>query len=122
MKEIKYNYTAYVAWSDNDECYVAHVPAFKHCMAHGDTAEEAIHEVYDGLGGIIDAMSAEGMELPNDDQMIQLLKRLKPMIKISHLAKQADMKASTLSSKIDRGGPFSQEERKRLHEAIELCA
>jgi predicted RNase H-like HicB family nuclease len=32
-------------WSDEDDCWIADVPDLKFCSAHGETAEEAAHEI-----------------------------------------------------------------------------
>lgn len=115
-----HHYHAEVAWSEDDACYVARVPAFDHCMAHGDTPEEAIREVYDGLAGVINAMQERGMELPKSDEIARRLKELKSFIKISRLAETVGIPSSTLSSKIDRGGPFSADEIKRLRDSLQV--
>jgi predicted RNase H-like HicB family nuclease len=32
-------------WSDEDACWIADVPDLKFCSAHGETAEDAAHEI-----------------------------------------------------------------------------
>ncbi len=41
MKDYQIN----IFYSDEDESYIADIPDLKYCSAHGDTPEEALHEV-----------------------------------------------------------------------------
>lgn len=50
--------------------------------------------------------------------MAQRLKQLKPLIKITTLAKRAGLNPSTLATKMERGGPFSEDERGRIERAL----
>ena len=44
MKMKAFPYRIVVEFSEEDECWIARVPALPNCAAHGDTAEEAIRE------------------------------------------------------------------------------
>jgi len=111
-----HHYPANVAYSENDECFIARIPAFKHCSGHGETPEEALHEAYEGLRGIVAVMKADGTPLPDFDGTAIRLRQIRHIVKISSLAKLAGMRPS----KIERGGPFTPEERERLHSVLEL--
>ena len=39
------DYPIVIWYSREDECYVASIPDFEGCMAHGDTAEDAAKEI-----------------------------------------------------------------------------
>ena len=39
------DYHINVFWSDEDNCYIADIPDLEYCSAHGETPEEALHEV-----------------------------------------------------------------------------
>lgn len=119
-KEICQIYPATVSYSEEDECFIARIPAFKYCAGHGETPEEALHEAYDGLGGIIEVMRKDGAPLPDPDETAVRLRHIKGIVKISKLARLAGMPPSTLSSKIDRGGPFTAEERERIQSALSI--
>lgn len=75
-------------------------------------------ETCDGLSGIVELMERSGAKLPDPDSTVQQLRLLKPLLKITQLANLAGMKPSTLSSKIDRGGPFTEEEAERLKSVL----
>jgi len=115
-----HQYPATVAYSEDDECFVARIPAFRHCAGHGETPEEALREAYDGLAGIIAVMQQDGTSLPDADVTATRLRHIRHIVKISSLAKLAGMRPTTLASKIDRGGPFTRDERERLHAVLEL--
>lgn len=113
-------YQINVTYSVEDACFIARVPAFAYVAAHGDTPEEAIHEVRDALIGVVESMEAHGEPTPDPDTTAVRLRRLKPIIKMSHLAQRAGMRPSTLASKVERGGPFTESERSRIDQALAL--
>jgi predicted RNase H-like HicB family nuclease len=39
------DYHINVFYSDEDECYIAHIPDLEGCSAHGDSPEAAVREV-----------------------------------------------------------------------------
>jgi predicted RNase H-like HicB family nuclease len=58
-------YSINVAWSNEDNCYVALVPEFPNLSAFGETAGEAIKEAEIALKGFIDIYEEEGLDLPD---------------------------------------------------------
>jgi predicted RNase H-like HicB family nuclease len=116
----KYDYSATVRYSPQDEGYVARIPAFDHCTGFGETPEAAVHEAYEGLGGILEVMEHESLPIPDADTTASRLRRLKPIIKMNHLAREAGMRPSTLASKVERGGPFTESERSRIESVLAL--
>lgn len=62
MKPFPYKIT--IQWSAEDNCYLAEVPVFRYCLAHGDTPEEAAKEVVIAASAIIDCMIEDGKDLP----------------------------------------------------------
>ena len=42
---MKARYHINLFYSDEDKCYIADIPDLKYCSAHGETPEEALHEV-----------------------------------------------------------------------------
>lgn len=116
--EMLQRYSAVVSFSEEDGGYLARIPAFRYCTGFGDTPEDAIKEAYDGLAGIVEVMNQDGVELPEPESIVCELRTLKPILKITQLANLAGMKPSTLSSKIDRGGPFDAEESARLKSVL----
>jgi predicted RNase H-like HicB family nuclease len=53
-----------IFYSSEDDCYIADIPDFLMCSAHGSTPEEALHEVLIAKAGIIEAMKEAGQPIP----------------------------------------------------------
>jgi predicted RNase H-like HicB family nuclease len=60
-------YRITVEWSQEDEAYVARVPALPGCAAHGETEAEAVGEVRVAADLILQEMKAEGQKAPLSD-------------------------------------------------------
>ncbi len=58
------DYHINVFWSDEDDCYIADVPDIRYCSAHGETPEEALHEVRRALADILEDARERGIALP----------------------------------------------------------
>ena len=58
-------YPAVIAWSDEDKCFVARVPALLGCASHGDTVEEAAHNIMEAAEGWLETAAAEGIAIPD---------------------------------------------------------
>ena len=66
MKEA-FRFRILVEWSDEDQVYVARVPALPGCMAHGPTAEKATHEAERAAAIMLDVLSEDGKASPAED-------------------------------------------------------
>ncbi len=63
-----FRYRIFVEWSDEDEAFVARVPALgPGCMAHGATVESATHEVRTAADLMLEALEAKGQKTPEPD-------------------------------------------------------
>lgn len=60
----KFPYGIQVAWSPEDEAYVARVPALPGCAAHGDTPASAIEEAQEAATAMLEVMAERGDPLP----------------------------------------------------------
>jgi predicted RNase H-like HicB family nuclease len=58
------DYYIIVFYSEDDKAYIADIPDFEMCSAHGDTPEEALHEVLIAKEAIIDTMRERGLPIP----------------------------------------------------------
>lgn len=58
------DYHINIFYSPEDEAYIADIPDFKMCSAHGDTPQEALEEVLIARDAIIATMREEGLPLP----------------------------------------------------------
>ncbi len=64
MKKETFRYRILVEWSDEDQAFIARVPALPGCLAHGATAEKAAHEAEVAAGLILDVMKEDGKRPP----------------------------------------------------------
>lgn len=111
-KDMPYQIT--VAWSDDDEAYVAHVPALRYCVAHGETPEKAVKAVKAAAAEIIRVMKEDGKTLPAVDATLARVQALQALLNLSAIAKAASISVQTLSSKISRGTALSADESARI--------
>jgi predicted RNase H-like HicB family nuclease len=51
-------------WSKKDDCWIADVPDLKYCSAHGDTVEEAAHEIQIALAAWLEVAAESGIPIP----------------------------------------------------------
>jgi len=58
------DYHINIFYSAEDESYIADIPDFEMCSAHGDTPQEALEQVLIARDGIIAAMKERGLEPP----------------------------------------------------------
>lgn len=61
---MKIRYHINVFYSEEDKCYIADIPDLKYCSAHGDTAEEAFHEVLIAQEGWLESARAARQRVP----------------------------------------------------------
>jgi predicted RNase H-like HicB family nuclease len=62
-----FKYRIIVEWSEEDEAYIARVPAFPGCAVHGATSEEAAHEARVAANGMLEVMREHGDPIPAED-------------------------------------------------------
>lgn len=62
-----FRYRILVQWSNEDQAFIARVPALPGCLAHGPSAEKAIRAVEVAAGLILDVMREDGRRLPPED-------------------------------------------------------
>ena len=67
--EQPFKYRVLVGWSDEDDAYVARVPALPGCGAHGSSVAEAAAEVREAAGSMLAAMIESGDPLPAPEEM-----------------------------------------------------
>jgi predicted RNase H-like HicB family nuclease len=58
------DYHINVFYSEEDESYIADIPDLKYCSAHGDTPEEAMHEVLIAKQAWLEVAREEGLPIP----------------------------------------------------------
>jgi predicted RNase H-like HicB family nuclease len=69
------DYPIVVFWSAEDAAFIADVPDLAYCSAHGETPEEALHEVRIAMEAWLEAARAAGKPIPHPTPSAQLLRR-----------------------------------------------
>jgi predicted RNase H-like HicB family nuclease len=67
MKKEAFRYRILVEWSDEDQAFIARVPALPGCLADGATAEKAAHEAKLSAALFLDVMREDGLTPPPID-------------------------------------------------------
>jgi predicted RNase H-like HicB family nuclease len=72
---MKLSYTIVIQWSDEDQCYLVHLPEFpsQPFHTHGDTYEEAIKNAQEVLELLIEEYQEDGKALPKPLSITQSL-------------------------------------------------
>ncbi|MFS8117296.1 MAG: type II toxin-antitoxin system HicB family antitoxin [Microcoleus sp.] len=71
---MKYRYTILIQWSEEDNCFVASLPEWRHfCHTHGDTYEQALKNAQEVLELLIESSEEEGKALPEPQTLGKLL-------------------------------------------------
>ncbi len=63
MKDIK-DYTILISYSKEDRCYIAKVLELPGCMAHGETAEDALKEIKIAMKGWLEVAKKSKIKIP----------------------------------------------------------
>ena len=111
-------YLVKIHWSDEDEAYIANVPALRGCVSHGDTIEEAAHNIGDAINLWLASARKNGDYIHIPDLATEEITRLAPILNVSKLARLSEINQNTLSSKLRRGSSFTPKEGERILEAI----
>lgn len=110
----KFPYQVTCAWSEEDDAFLARVPAIRHCIAYGDTVEKAAKEACIAAEAMLEVLIREGKPVPSPDTALERLKALAPVLKMATVARLAGISVTTLASKLQRGTPLTEDEERRL--------
>lgn len=58
------HYEIIIYWSDEDQAFLAEAPELPGCMAHGDSYEEALHNVRDVMTFWLDVAREQNDPIP----------------------------------------------------------
>ncbi len=111
-------YLIKIYWSDEDDAYIATVPALRGCISHGDTYAKAARNIKDAADLWIASARKHNDPIPEPDLAAEEINRLAPLLNISKLARLAGINKYTLASKLRRGSSFTHEESGRILQAI----
>jgi len=59
-----HKYEVIIFWSEQDQAFIADVPELPGCMAHGDTANEALNNAHDAMTHWIETAREFGDHVP----------------------------------------------------------
>ena len=71
---MKYSYSMVIQWSDEDQCYLVHLPdfPFQQFHTHGDTYEEAAKHGQEVIESYIEWYQEEGKPLPIPQSIVEV--------------------------------------------------
>lgn len=119
MKKPISRYLIRIYWSDDDEAFIAEVPALPGCIAHGDSIQKAAREIQIAMGLWLDSACRHGDPIPEPDLAREEIGRVAPFLNVSKLALRAGLNKHTLASKLRRKSPFTAPETKAILKALE---
>jgi predicted RNase H-like HicB family nuclease len=67
-----FRYRIVTEWSDEGQAFLARVPAFPGCIAHGETAEKATHEAERAAELMLDVLREDRKPPPPEDAIADL--------------------------------------------------
>lgn len=111
-------YLTKIYWSDEDEAYVATVPALRGCVSHGDTFEDAAANIQEAAQAWLESAEKHSDPIPVPDLAAEEISRLAPILNVSKLAELSGLNKNTLASKLRRKSKFTVEESAAILEAI----
>ncbi len=118
MKKKINRYLTRIYWSNEDESYVAEVPALPGCVAHGATMQQAAKEIGVAMDLWLESANRHGDPVPEPDLAREEINRFAPVLSLSKLARRAGINQHTLASKLRRKSPFTEEEARAILKAL----
>ena len=72
---MKLPYIIVIQWSDEDNCYLVHLPDFpsQQFYTHGDTYEEALQNAVEVLELLVEEYQVDGKSLPEPKTLVENL-------------------------------------------------
>ncbi len=107
-------YLTKIYWSEEDEAYVAEVPALHGCVSHGGTYAEAAENIQEAMEIWLESAQKHSDPIPEPDIAMEEIGRISPFLNLSKLAKLAGINKHTLASKLRRKSRFSPEEARAI--------
>lgn len=111
-------YLIKIHWSDEDNAYIATVPALRGCISHGRTYKEAVRNIQDAADMWLASAKKHNDPIPEPDLAAEEIQRMAPLLNVSKLARLAGLNKHTLASKLRRRSKFTPDESGRILAAI----
>jgi len=115
---MKKKYLTKIFWSDDDQAYVAEVPALPGCVSHGASYAAAAHAIEEAMEVWLNSAYKHDDPVPEPDIASQEIARFFPLLNISKLARLSGINKHTLASKLRRRTAFTQEEARQIRTAL----
>jgi predicted RNase H-like HicB family nuclease len=119
MKKENARYLIRIYWSDDDNAYVAEVPALPGCAGVGSTVQRAAKELSISMRLWLEDARKHGDPIPEPDLAREEIERFAPILSMAKLARRAGINQYTLASKIRRKSAFTKDEAKAILKALE---
>lgn len=92
------NYQIVLLWSEEDQCYVATLPAWQNARTHGATLEEATRNAREVLEMLIDSATRHGEPIPPPERRYSGNLRLRMPVSLhGRLAREAEREGVSLN-------------------------
>jgi predicted RNase H-like HicB family nuclease len=111
-------YLVKIHWSDEDQAFIAKVPALRGCISHGATYAEAAEMVQDAAEAWLASAAKHSDPIPEPDLAAEEIARMAPLLNVSKLARLSGVNAHTLATKLRRGTRFTADESQRILKAL----
>ncbi len=116
------NYALRISWDENENEYLAEIPALEGCIAYGKTEEKALKELQIAKELWLKARKSAKLPIPKPEATVEKLRSLKPILNVSKVARYANIPEQTLLSKIKRGSPLNASESRKIGKLLETIA
>lgn len=114
-------YLAKIYWSDEDQAYVAKVPALQGCVSHGETYAKAAANIEEAMEGWLDSAARHEDPIPEPDLAMEEIGKIAPLLNVSKLARLAGINKRTLASKLRKKSAFSPAEARKICSALGMA-
>lgn len=114
------NYAIRISWDETEKEYLAEIPALDGCIAYGKTEAKALKELQIAKELWLEARKSAKLPIPKPEATVEQLRSLKPILNVSKVARIAKIPEQTLISKIKRGSPLTEGERKKIGKLLEV--
>lgn len=119
MKKHPARHLVRIYWSDEDDAFIAEVPALPGCIAHGETMHKAAREIQNAMALWLESAHRHGDPIPEPDLARDEIGRVAPFLNVSKLALRAGINKHTLASKLRRRSAFTKPEARAILKALE---
>lgn len=119
MKSKPLRYLTRIYWSDDDDGFVAEVPALPGCIGVGATQAKALRELSKASELWLKSAEKHGDPIPEPDLAREEIERVRPFLNVSKLAARAGLNKHTLASKLRRRSRFDSHEAKAILMALD---